>query len=507
MSKNDHTQIIDTSMLTAPVEADNLFASRQNAYEKLLPGVPDVTIFVVAYNRLEKTKRCVESILKYSGETSYELLLIDNGSEDDTLAYFQSVPYPCKRIIRITKNLGSQYALNLAMRSFSGRYLVQITNDVIVTKNWLSNLLCCMGSDPQIGMVTPGSSNISNLQEIPLTFSSYEEMQKKAAAYNQSDPRKWEQRLRLMTVILMIKREVIEQMGMIDRGFYHDFSDDDFSVRVRRAGYKLMLCMDTFVHHDHDFRHGEDKDMEKFQLSLEKGRKNFTDKYYGLDSWDDMSNYEGYLIHAFPNKKPSSDPRVLGIDTACGLPILQIKNELRHRGILSASTVAFTSEAKYYYDLQTVCDEVSCDRMERLSDFLENKSFDYIVLGRPINTCPEIPRLLRSLLGALRPSGTLFLKLRNTLDVASYLTMMGRNFPLEEFATAITLEQFNQILQLLHVDSCNILNIPHQMDVQSQEVLRTALRNGQLATDITSAFNSLMTKEYAYCITKQGDRI
>ena len=45
------------------------------------------------------------------------------------------------------------------------------------------------------------------------------------------------------------------------------------------------------------------------------------------------------------------------------------------------------------------------------------------------------------------------------------------------------------------------------MDVQSQEVLRTALRNGQLATDITSAFNSLMTKEYAYCITKQGDRI
>ena len=103
--------------------------------------------------------------------------------------------------------------------------------------------------------------------------------------------------------------------------------------------------------------------------------------------------------------------------------------------------------------------------------------------------------------------GTLFLKLRNTLDVASYLTMMGRNFPLEEFATAITLEQFNQILQLLHVDSCNILNIPHQMDVQSQEVLRTALRNGQLATDITSAFNSLMTKEYAYCITKQGDRI
>lgn len=502
MSESDCIQVIDTSMLTPPAEANDLYISRQNAYEKLLPGVPLVTIFVVAYNRLEKTKRCVESILKYTKGIDYELLLADNGSEDATLEYFRSVPCPRKRMIRITKNLGSQYVMNLAMHSFSGRYFVQVTNDVVVTKNWLSNLLRCVESDPRIGMVSPGSSNISNLQEIPLNFSSYGEMQEKAAAYNQSDPRKWEERLRLITVILLIKREVIEQIGMIDRGFYHDFSDDDFSVRVRRAGYKLMLCMDTFVHHDHDFRHGEDKDMQKFQLSLEKGRKNFTDKYHGLDSWEDMSNYEGYLIHGFPNSKPPASPHILGIDTACGLPILQVKNELRHRGILSASTVAFTTDAKYYHDLQTVCDQVSCDRIERLSDFLENRSFDYIVLGRPINTYGEIPRLLRSLLSALRPSGTLFLKLRNTQDIIAYLTMMGRSFPLEEFVTAITLEQFNQILQLLHADSCNILNIPHQMDAQSQDVLYIALQNSQLANDIPAALNSLMTKEYAYCITK-----
>lgn len=300
MSENGNIQIINTNSLTSPVEADNLYISRKNAYENLLPGIPEVTVFVVAYNRLEKTKRCVSSILKYTEGIDYELLLVDNGSEDETLEYFQSVPYPRKRIIRITKNLGSQYALNLAMRSFSGRYFVQVTNDVVVTKNWLSNLLCCMESDPQTGMVTPGSSNISNLQEIPLTFSSYEEMQEKAAAYNQSDPWKWEQRLRLITIVLVIKRELIEQIGMIDRGFYHDFSDDDFSVRVRRAGYKLMLCLDTFVHHDHDFRHGEDKDMQKFRCSLEKGRKNFFDKYHGLDSWDDMSDYEEYLICGFP---------------------------------------------------------------------------------------------------------------------------------------------------------------------------------------------------------------
>ena len=502
MQNNGQVQVIDTDSLTVPMESDNLYSSRKNAYEKQLPGVPPVTIFVVAYNRLEKTKRCVESILKYTDGIDYELFLVDNGSEDDTLKYFQSVSYSRKRVIRITKNLGSQYALNLAMRSFSGRYFVQVTNDVVVTKNWLSNLLCCMESDPQIGLVTPGSSNISNLQEIPLSFSSYDEMQEKAAAYNQSDPKKWEQRLRLMTVVLVTKRELIEQMGMIDRGFFHDFGDDDFSARVRRTGYKLMLCMDTFVHHDHDFRNMEDKDPEKFRVSLEKGRKNFTDKYYGLDSWTDMSNYEIYLSQGFPQGTPVSEPDVLGIDVACGMPVLQVKNELRHRGVMSVNTKAFTSEAKYFYDLQTVCGEVACDRIEHLSDFLGNQTFDYIILGKPINTYPEIPRLLRSILSALRPSGTLFLKLRNTHDIISFFTMMGLVFPLDEFVTTVTVEQFNQILQLLHVDSCNIINVLHQADEKSQELLRDALKNSRLTNDVQSVFHGLMVKEYAYCITK-----
>lgn len=495
-------QIVDTDQLSPPTEGNDLYASRRNAYESLPAGAPEVSILVIAYNRLEKTKRCISSILEYTKSFNYELILIDNGSEDDTLAYFQSLPHLRKRIVRITKNLGSQYALNLALHLFSGRYFVQITNDVIVTKNWLFNLMRCMESNPKIGMVAPGSSNISNLQEISLPFSNYNEMQAKAAAYNQTDPRKWEERLRLMTVIMLIKREVIEVTGMIDRGFFHDFGDDDFSVRVRRAGYKLMLCMDTFVHHDHDFRHGEDKDMAQFQLSLEKGRKNFNDKYYGLDSWSDMSTYEGYLPHLFPNGALPINPRILGVDTQCGLSILQIKNELRHCGVMEADTTAFTTEAKYFYDLQTVCNETTCDRIERISDFLEYRNFDYIVLGKPINTYAEFPRLLRNLLRALKSGGALFLKLRNIHDLRSYLTMFGYTFPLEEFVTQITLEQFNQSLQMLQVGNYSVVNILHQVDPQSQSVVRAALENSRLTDDIQRVFDQLMVQEYGYCITK-----
>lgn len=502
MQENGQIQVVDTGRLTPPTASNNLYSSRKSVYDRLLCGMPEVTICVLAYNRLDKTRRCVESVLKYTQDISYELLLVDNGSNDGTLEYFQSLQCPNKRIVHITKNLGAQYATNIAMRSFSGRYFALVVNDAVVTKNWLSNLLKCFESDPKIGMVTPGASNVSNFQEISLPFSTYEEMQRKAAVFNQSDPRKWEQRVRLVAIIYLLKREVVDLIGLDDPGFFHDFEEDDLSVRVRRAGYKLMVCMDTFIHHDHDFRHGEDKDQAQFQASIEAGRKNFMDKYHGLDSWSDMSNYEAYIDIGAVQRKRGDAPEILGVDVMCGTPILQIKNELRRKGILEAGTWAFTTQAKHYCDLQTVCGHVACDRIERLADFLENRQFDYIVLGNAINTYGDIPRLLRFLLGALRPAGTLFLKLRNSLDVAAYLTMMGRSFQLDEFVTVISMEQFNQILELLEVKTCNITRIPHQMDGQSQKTLRAALEAGGLTQDAQAAMDRLLTSEYGYRITK-----
>lgn len=66
----------------------------------------------------------------------------------------------------------------------------------------------------------------------------------------------------------------------------------------------------------------------------------------------------------------------------------------------------------------------------------------------------------------------------------------------------VSAEQFNEILNLLHVQSCNILSIPHQVDAESQNVLLNSLKKSQMTDDVQAAFKRLMTKEYAYCITK-----
>lgn len=498
--------LIDTDKLFTPVEGDNLYISRKNIYDGRLSELnPTVSIFVLSYNRLSKTKKCVECVLKYTHDINFELILIDNGSTDGTYDYFQSVEFKKKKIIKITKNIGSIYALHVAMSIFNGKYFVLIPNDVYVTKNWLINMLKCMESDPKIGFVTPVSSNVSNLQQVDLSFNGYEDMQDKAAIYNLSDPLKWEERLRLINIVTVLRKEVIDNIGFFDAGFFHDFGEDDYSIRIRRTGYKLVLCQDTFVYHDHDFRNFEDKDKDKFKQSLAAGRKNYNDKYYGLDAWNDINNYETNLIKMLPYvEKESSIPSILGIDIKCGTPILEIRNHLRKFGILNTTSAAFTTQAKYYQDLLFVTDgNVKCDRIDFLNDHFLNESFDYIVLGDPINTYSQPIRLMGKLLDLATPGAKILLKLRNLEDIRIFLRVLGQNqIPDQDMPIYLSLEDFTRCLDLLGIKNKSVIYQQQNTEKSNIESLTKIIKSMGLNVSTTDIVNKLFTMEFLFCIEK-----
>ncbi|MDR2357359.1 MAG: glycosyltransferase family 2 protein, partial [Oscillospiraceae bacterium] len=253
--RNAETVIINTDSLFPPSTASDMWGNRKKAYFAYeQPGVPLCSIVVQSYNRLNKTKYCVECILNYSKDVDYELILVDNGSTDGTFEFFQSVLHEKKKIIRVTKNMGAAFPLPHIRTHASGKYIVLVNNDIYVTKNWLSNLLKCYESDPRIGFAEPVSSNVSNSQQVDMPFDNFVEMQKKAAKFNNSDPSKWDERLRLISLLNIMRRDVLDIVGTYDPAFVHDFAEDDLAIRLRRAGYKLVLCGDTWIHHDHDFR-------------------------------------------------------------------------------------------------------------------------------------------------------------------------------------------------------------------------------------------------------------
>jgi hypothetical protein len=286
-----------------------------------------------------------------------------------------------------------------------------------VTQNWLENLLACYESDPRIGFVEPVSNNVSNYQQVDLGHADFEDMQRRAAAHNISDPLKWEERLRCISLIGIYSRPILDTVGLGDAAFLHDFTEDDLALRIRRAGYRIILCRDTWVCHDHDFRNTPPDELGAFYTRLDYGRAAFREKYRGLDAWDDVLNFEIELlapldVHPFGNEPLS----ILTVDARCGTPVLEARNRLRRRGLTETQSFAYTTHAKYYADLLSVAEEAHCSPIERLADFFAEAQFDIVAICEPVNLYPEPAALMRDLLRVTKPQGLLLYKLRNAFD-------------------------------------------------------------------------------------------
>ena len=496
--------IVNTNNLTTPAPAKDLWDNRVAAYNTYdAPGAPKCSIWIMGFNRLEKTKYCVECVMNYTQEIDYELILVDNGSEDGTYEYFQTVPFDNKKIIKVTKNIGAFFPMSEVLKVFTGKYLVIVPNDVYVTKNWLDNLLKCYESDKSIGFVVPVSSNVSNLQQIDLNFKSNDDMQKKAAAYNQSDPLKWDERCRLISIISIFSRHVLDTVGVFDSAFIHDFSEDDLCIRLRRNGYKLILCKDTWVCHDHDFRNMEDKDPEKFQQTLESGRNTYREKHFGIDAWDDINNFEFTLLEPLDKENlPKDRLTILCAEARCGTPMLEARNRLRKRGLTIKSSYAFTSQAKYYQDLQTIADDVKCERVDFLQACYANDTFDIIIFCEPINTYSSPITLLQRLYSFLKPGGMLLFKLRNTDDFNTILRAVGiGGMDDNDLPAVLPLNQVRECLKIFGGKNIYIVPELHNLDEEDKKTLLALLRSIKQNADNNDLIR-VLTKDYCFKVIK-----
>ncbi|SHK30573.1 Glycosyltransferase, GT2 family [Desulforamulus aeronauticus DSM 10349] len=486
--------VINTDTLIPSSASDNMWENRKNAYFMYdTSDVPTCSIVVQGYNRLNKTRYCVECILKHTQDVDYELILVDNGSDDETVEFFQSVPYRNKKIIRVTQNRGIFLPFKYFVNIFKGKYLIMIPNDVYVTQNWLTNLLKCYQSDPKIGFVVPVSSNVSNLQQVNLDFSDFADMQRKAAVFNQSDPSKWEERMRLISLVSFFSRDVLDNVGIFDTAYSHDFAEDDLCVRIRRMGYKLVLCRDTWICHDHNL---ENRDPAAYQASLQQGRAVYGQKYHGLDPWDDIINFEPTLLEPLDAARLPKSVKALTVDVRCGTPILEVHNRLKRRGITDVTSYAFTTTAKYYLDLQTVGAEVTCDRIDFIQQHYMNDTFDVVVLGEPINTYPMPIRLLQTLYSFLKTSGMLLFKVRNTDDYRAFLRSIGMEVASDPDLPASTpLNEVLACLKLFGAVDYTISADTENLSAADGQFLMDKLKAANQNAD-QSTLNRLCVKDY-----------
>lgn len=384
----------------------------------------DVSIVVVAWNKLEYTKLCMESLFEHTDlqGLNCELITINHGSDDGTKAYFESLPHEKK--INLRTNMCAAVS-SFCYRIAEGRYLVSVNNDVILTANWLENLLACMKSDDKIAVACPVTTNISNLQAIPVTYQTLDEMQEFAKKYNVLNPDLWEERIKLCPPVGILNMEILNRIGFSDRYFrYMEFADDDCGLRYRRGGYRQILLRDTFCHH---FGSVTIRDSEERERTFFESKRLF-EKKYGLDAWSHGACYDPNIIHAFRygRKERAS---ILGIDTGFGATPLQIKNELRRRGGQNLTLCQFTTEPQFAEDLAPYSDAFASGTPEELDTAFGDRSFDYIYLGNQLENYAEYKQLLECLRRKLSRGGQLAFSVGNVFWIRHLSRLLQFRFP------------------------------------------------------------------------------
>lgn len=207
-----------------------------------------VSIIILAWNQLEYTKQCINSILIHT-QLPYELILVDNGSGDGTLQYFLSIKEAT--VIHNPQNQGYARGNNQGIRRAKGDYILLLNNDTIVTHCWLKLLIHCINSNPKFGAVAPRSNFAAVTGYTNQNFKTTAEMQTYARFHNRCDPQKWFYTEWLPGFCLLIRRSVIEEkVGLLDEKFNLGLCEDvDLCRRISRAGYQNVCAGDTFVFH------------------------------------------------------------------------------------------------------------------------------------------------------------------------------------------------------------------------------------------------------------------
>ena len=243
-----------------------------------------LTITVMAYNKIEHTKLCIQSIIDNTPEP-YELILVDNGSTDDTLEYFLSIKkiHPNTNILHYKDNEIVEEVANTAVQVAKGEFIIGVCNDVIVSSQWSDRLLYHM-EDPQVGVVGPVCNNISGEQHIKIYFPSIEIFNYYAKQFATNFNQKSTITHRIVGMLTCSRTNVLKDIGGYDinlptngRDGGHGFSDDDISIRLIKAGYKLLIAHDVLVYHTGSATVGENWD--KYLEGIEINRVKFLNKH------------------------------------------------------------------------------------------------------------------------------------------------------------------------------------------------------------------------------------
>jgi len=213
-----------------------------------------VDIIFLTHNMSEMSLECLDA-LKENTHHPFRLIWIDNGSERFHYVGIREKVEEFNHLAhRFEVNRFYAKAINQGLVLSDARYIVALSNDVFVTSGWLKKLISVMENNPNVGLLSPLTDKIG----LPVCRADYaaDKWKLDIRGSFSTDINKLPERCvttqdDISMFCSMIRKEVIEKIGLLDERFFILANDNDYCDRVRLAGFDTAVCLNCFVYHKH----------------------------------------------------------------------------------------------------------------------------------------------------------------------------------------------------------------------------------------------------------------
>ena len=244
---------------------------------------PLVSVIVLTYNSEAFLAEFHRYFIKNTAWPNWELIYADNCSSDATPNILSGLAAEDARVraVLLDRNLGFAGGNNAAARLASGDYQVFLNPDTVVTSGWIHRLLMPLMKDPQVGMSAPVTNHSGNQTRIDVSYSGAAEMEEFAASLARARHGQTLQVPMAPLLCAALRRQTWEQIGELDERFRVGmFEDDDYGLRLSRAGLKTVTAEDCFIHH---FGNGSFRQLDPEQsTALFNANRDIFEKKWGI---------------------------------------------------------------------------------------------------------------------------------------------------------------------------------------------------------------------------------
>jgi len=250
------------------------------------------SIIIVTYNSAEYIETCLESIVEHLSEKD-EVFVIDNNSKDNTLDKVKPFLARNIQLYHNEENLGFARAINQGIKMSRGKYIFLVNPDTSFTEDVFSPMIFFASNHKKAGII-----GIRQLDENNISLGSFGHFPRPLSniiqrlklhhvtpwghwvAYHSFNKSIFTSTSQVDWVgggFMMIKREVIDEIGTFDEDFFMYWEDVDYCLRASKAGFEVWYLGKIFVHHFAGASSGKNKSRVNF-LS-QQSFKYFKQKY------------------------------------------------------------------------------------------------------------------------------------------------------------------------------------------------------------------------------------